>query len=252
MFTELIARKIGDLAKSKLAPVDVAVIDSGIDATHPALRGRVHASYIVGPSGKRAMAMKRRAPGRHDRCGHGTAVASVIARIAPNARLIDVRIFDEDNFTTGRHLTAALGFAVSRRWPVVNLSLAAKHSFLDSISAECERAYYAGQTIVAARRNVPLAGRSIPAELPAVIGVDRAGALAELAVAYFAHGPVEFGARGENVTVAVPGGGYQRQTGTSFATPVIAALCAIYKGRDPSLTLFELKALLKAHAEPRR
>jgi subtilisin len=55
-------------------------------------------------------------------------------------------------------------------------------------------------------------------------------------------------APGENVTVAVPGGGYTTKHGTSYATPAVSALCAVLLGAFPGLLPFEVRAALKHHA----
>ncbi|HNY32338.1 MAG TPA: S8 family serine peptidase, partial [Fibrobacteria bacterium] len=60
---------------------------------------------------------------------------------------------------------------------------------------------------------------------------------------------IEFLARGEKVPTAAKGGGYTTLTGTSFATPVISAQCAVLVGRFPDLLPFEAKSLLKLHSE---
>ena len=54
-------------------------------------------------------------------------------------------------------------------------------------------------------------------------------------------------ANGVGVLTAKTGGGYHRLTGTSFATPTIAALVALMRGLIPNLYLFEIKTILKNH-----
>jgi subtilisin family serine protease len=60
--------------------------------------------------------------------------------------------------------------------------------------------------------------------------------------------PVEFFARGADVRVAWPGGEHMRVTGNSFATPHIAAICALILGKHPELSPFQVKTLLSLTA----
>jgi subtilisin family serine protease len=160
-----------ELAESNLAPVDVAILDSGIDATHPALSGRIIAAWQVeAESGTATVAPLGLA--NNDLFGHGTAVASIIARIAPNARLHDVRVLGRNNTGAEEALIAGVEHAVNQGWTVLNLSLAARDTLRGPLTRLCERAYYRGQVVVAARRNLPIGGDGLPAELSACIGVD--------------------------------------------------------------------------------
>ena len=77
----------------------------------------------------------------------------------------------------------------------------------------------------------------------AMLGDDRRDFLR-----YFRQSRIEFAALGENVRTARAGGGWTRLTGTSFATPVVSALCALLRGANRELTLFEIKSILKHHA----
>ena len=79
---------IEDLAKGELAPVTVAVLDSGIDGSHPDLAGRVAKSMIFEADAEGNVTIIDSDPtANNDLYGHGTGVASIIARIAPNATL---------------------------------------------------------------------------------------------------------------------------------------------------------------------
>jgi subtilisin family serine protease len=53
---------------------------------------------------------------------------------------------------------------------------------------------------------------------------------------------------GEDVPAAAPNGGYTRLTGTSFATPMVSALCARLLGAFPALQPFEVRSVLRAQS----
>lgn len=242
-------QRLERLPARRLAPIDVVVIDSGIDARHPDLAGRIAAAFIVEMNGGSARVAEHPPDSDADLFGHGTAVASIVASVAPNARIIDVRVLGADNAGTGDALVAGLALAVERRWPVINMSLACKASFAGRLHELCEQAYRQGQTVVAAKRNMPLVDNGFPAELSSCISVDRARFRSFFELRYRPDEPIEYVARGELVRVAAQGGGYTVKTGTSFATPAVSGLVALLLGADPSLRSFEVKALLKAHAD---
>ncbi len=239
------------LAREPLREVLVAVLDSGIDGTHPDLRGRVLESVRVELAQGRPVLVAAQSDENNDAYGHGTAVASVLCKVSPNARILDVRVIDGGRVGAGTALLAGLRYAVQRRVAIVNMSVAANAEFAGKLHALCEQAYRQGQAIVAATRNTPLTDHGFPAELSSVISVDQ-GRTRSLFDWYYrqAH-PIEYVAHGENVVVAAPGGGYTTKTGTSFATPTVSGLCALWLGAFADLRPFELKSLLKAFsAEP--
>ena len=79
----LLKRRLAEFPRQTLEPVTVAVVDSGIDATHPQLAGRIAQAFRVVPAGKKQRIVKGPVPRNADVYGHGTAVASIICRIAP-------------------------------------------------------------------------------------------------------------------------------------------------------------------------
>jgi subtilisin family serine protease len=237
-----------DLQKRPLQPVVVGILDSGVDATHADLANRDIQSFRVEYGDPRPTIVRIEGAINNDTYGHGTAVAGIIAGIAPNARLIDMRILSPDNSSTGDELVAALEVAVAENWRVVNMSLAASASIGQRIAPLCERAYYQNQIVVAARRNQPIEDDGFPAAFSSSIGVDFQPLHFPFELLYRGGRPIEYVAAGDQVTVAAPGGGYTVKTGTSFATPAVSGLCALLLGAFPDLRPFELKAVLKGHA----
>ena len=234
-----------ELAERAVHPVEVAVIDSGIDATHPALAGRVAIAYGVDAEGDEPVVTEYTSPSNRDSFGHGTAVASIIARLAPNARLVDVQVLEPGNQGTGAALVAGLRLVTQRRSRLVNMSLAATARFAPTLLELCERAYRQNQIVIASKRNTPYTDLGFPAEFSSSVSVDRDSFPTPYRVRY-AGAPIEYVAHGDEVVCASPGGGYTAKTGTSFATPTITGLCALLLGVFPDLRSFELKTILKA------
>lgn len=243
---QALATEPEELARRSLAPVTIAVLDSGIDGTHPDLVGRVIDAVRVELVDGKPMIVQGSASQNNDSYGHGTAVASIACKVSPNAKIVDVKVLGEGKLGTGAALIVGLRWAIQQKISVVNMSLAASAEFAARLHALCEQAYRQGQVIVAATRNMPLADHGFPAELSSVVSVDQ-GKLDSLYRLYYrrAH-PIEYVAHGDEVAVAAAGGGYTTKTGTSFATPAVSGLCALWLGAFPELRPFEVKALLKA------
>lgn len=245
MLREALERKLDSLVSGPLEPVEVAIVDSGVDASHPDLSSRIAAAFRVEPVQGRLRAVEVPPGANNDTFGHGTAVASIVARLAPHARLVDIRVLGAAQSGAGAALIEGLRVAVARRCPVVNMSLAATAPYAQSLVTLCDAAYRQGQVVVASKRNMPLADNGYPAEFSACIAVDSARLASELHLLYREGEAIEFVADGEEVVVAAPGGGYTTKTGTSFAAPAVSAMCALLLGTWPGLRPFEVKALLR-------
>jgi len=235
-------------ARTDLAPVEVAVLDSGIDATHPALADRVSAAVRVDLVEGKPTIVESSAPSNADLFGHGTAVAAMVLN-APNARVVDVRVLGPGNTGGGAAMLEGLSWAIERGVPIINMSLAAKADFAGKLAELCERAHRRNQVIVASKRNVPLTDLGFPAELSQVISVDALATDDPWTLRFLKDPPIELAARGENLMVPAPGGGFTRKTGASFATPHVAAMVALIRGAYPNTRPYELKSVLRVWGE---
>ena len=152
--------------------IEVAIIDSGIDATHEDLHGSVTRAVRVVEAETGIAIESASLEENNDDFGHGAAVASVLHSIAPEAKLIDIKVLNEFNACTGDILIKGLKWALEQGYPIINMSLAtAKEKFRNDLHALCEQAYLQGTLIVASRRNVGPIG--FPAYFSNVISVDR-------------------------------------------------------------------------------
>jgi subtilisin family serine protease len=222
------------------AGVRVCVIDSGVEAGHP-LVGPIAGSWrVVQDEDGHHVAQ---APAG-DACGHGTACAGIIRRVAPGCEIHSLRVLGESRTATGDTMLAGLRWAVRQDFHVINLSLSTtKARFAAELHQLADEAFFRSVAIVASAHNTPV--ESFPWRFASVISVgshpyEKSGEM----YLYNPHPPVEFFALGQNVEVAWPGGGSTRATGNSFATPFVAGLCARVLSRFPKTTLFQLKNAL--------
>ena len=153
---------------------------------------------------------------------HGTAVASILRDLAPNARLTSVRVVDERGRGSAAALRTALDYCVRERFDVVNLSLGTrKRELLLDVYDLVDQAAVAGVVLVCATDNVGTP--DYPAACTSLIAVDRVAAEDPFTLRFRDGHRVGFLARGEDVVVASPAGGRHRVSGASFACPHVAA-----------------------------
>jgi subtilisin family serine protease len=228
--------------------VEVAVIDSGVEASHPDLAGRVKRACLVakGPDGRIACRETPAAESR-DSYGHGTAVAGAVLGIAARAEIISVKVLDQYNQCTGHELIAGLQWALDQRVKLINMSLAtAKKQFVSALYELCEQAQNQDTIIVASKRNFGDVGW--PAIFSSVIAVDREDFPEKYWVRYYPKNVIDFGAAGTNVKLPARDGSYAVLTGTSFATPHVTGMVALLLEAFPELLPAEAKTILKSLA----
>lgn len=141
--------------------VTVAVVDSGIHASHP------HIAHVVGGVHLTATGED---PDFTDHLGHGTAVAAAIHEKAPDAGLLAVRVFDRRLATTSHVLARAIVYAADKGARLINLSLGTtKAQHAELLGRAVRHASNRGAIVVAAREDTSLSW--YPGSLPGVVGV---------------------------------------------------------------------------------
>ena len=218
----------------------VAVVDSGIERGHSLVGEVEEAVAVTGALGEEPSIDEDE---QGDACGHGTACAGIIRALAPECRLVSVRVLGSGWKGSGRLLVAGLRWAIERGVDVINMSLSTTKLDLAAVLHELTDAAYFNRTIVvASAHNMPV--ESFPWRFSAVLSVGSHELADAQTFFYNPSPPVEFFARGVDVEVAWLGGSSVRSTGNSFATPHMSGLCALIRAKHPELTPFQVKSVL--------
>lgn len=209
--------------------VTVAVIDSGIDMSHPALTGR------VAPGGFDFVDFDTNVtdePGGPN-YGHGTFISGLVLLLAPQARILPLRAMDQSGTGTAFDVGAAIYYAVASGAKVINLSLGTdERPYI--ISSAIAYAQRMGCVVVSAAGNGNSGlGNVFPANLEYVIGVGATDFNDKKASFSNFGRSVDINAPGVDLVGPFPGGGYSRWSGTSFATPLVAAEAALLFSKQP-------------------
>jgi subtilisin family serine protease len=220
--------------------VKVCILDSGVEASHPAVGAVAGAVAIsLDEEGNTVVAPDEEG----DLCGHGTACAGVIRSLAPEADIYSVRVLGSGFTGTGKVLLAGLRWAVEQDFEVINMSLSTtKRAFSEMLRDIADTAYFKRTVLVASAHNMPV--ESFPWRFSSVISVGSHEEDDPMIFYANPDPPVEFFARGVDVEVAWIGGGKITATGNSFAAPCISALAALMLSKHPRLTPFQLKSVL--------
>jgi subtilisin len=227
------------------AGVTVAILDSGVEAGHPQVAGRLVESVAVEIVDDEARVVPDEGV---DLYGHGTACAGIIVGLAPEVEIVSVRVLGADLRGKGVAFLTGLEWAVERGAQVMNLSLSSKSERLFPYFHEVvDAAYFKHVALVSAVNNVP--GLSFPSTFSSVFSVAAHGIADPETFFYNPSPPVEWGAWGVDVPIAWKDGSTTVATGNSFAAPHICGLVARLASKHRGLTPFEVKAVLAALAD---
>ena len=213
---------VASLKTKSTDPVLVAVLDTGIDANHEDLTGKVSAEMNFTPSNTVS-----------DVHGHGTSIAGIIAAdaenglgingIAPTARLLNVKVADDSGRCKAAELARGIIWAADNGAKVINISLEIKE-YSEELQEAVDYAWEKGAVIIAAAGNDGDSTSVYPAALDnclAVTAVKDDGTPVPLAN----YGDwVDVSAPGYKIYSTLPNNAYGYRYGTSFAAACISGL----------------------------
>jgi subtilisin family serine protease len=228
------------------AGVKVAVIDSGIDASHPAV-GSVAGGVALEYDEENDEVKEIEGP-HDDLFGHGTACAGIIRRASPEAELYSIRVLGQNLSGKGVVFAHGLRWAMDHGIQVANMSLStSKRDFFDMFHELADEAYFRNMMLVAAINNIKMP--SYPSQYSSVFSVAAHVGDDPFHFDYNPSPPVEFGAPGINIKVPWADGTDILTTGNSFAAPHMAGIITRILSKHPGLTPFQMKTVLAATAD---
>ena len=237
--------------------VTIAVIDTGIDSSHPDLVGTVvdgvDFSSVGVPNGTSGVGSS---------AFHGTMVASLIAGqgsaasgvmgIAPGAKLLSVSIgLGVPDSDTDAQIAQAVRWAVDHNADIINLSLTRNSQAWPKSWDEAFSYAFENDVIVVAaagNRSDQTSRPSAPATIPGVVSVGGVTKSKEPAETSTAGLGVAISAPAEGLLGAYPGEGYRVWEGSSAAAPIVSGLLALMSQADPEASANDLIARLISSA----
>ena len=223
------------------AGVTIAILDSGVDGTHPDLATRMVPGWNFYDNNADTS----------DVHGHGTGVAGAaaatlnngtgVAAIAGAARIMPVRIADANAWATWSTVAQGLTWAADQGARVANISYNGVAGSSSIRSAAQYMQNKGGVVVVAAGNNSKDEGISPTTTMIPVSATDSA----DLRASFSSWGDfVAMSAPGVGIWTTVRGGSYQTWQGTSLASPVVAGVVALMMSRKPSLTGAQIEQAL--------
>lgn len=247
----------------------VAIIDTGIDPKHPALAGVLSSGYDFTrntPGGDETADLEQEsaalldddsAPCRVNQesaalldqesaalldnpkyaaFGHGTMVAGVVHLVAPTAQIMPLKAFSADGTGYTSDILRAIYYAVQKKAKVVNMSFSRP-----TPSAELKRvldqATLYGVIAVSSAGNEGQKALRWPAALDNVIGVaSTSNADVRSGFSNYGNDLVWLAAPGEGVITTYPMGTYAAVWGTSFSTPFVSGVTALFAGMKTTVS----------------
>ena len=236
-------------ARAGSGPVVVAVLDTGIDLSHPEFAGRV----VAGPDFVDGGTVSG------DPNGHGTHVAGIVAAavdgsgvegLAPGMVLLAVRVLDETGYGDDAWVAAGVDWAVDAGVDVINLSLGSDVDH-PGLRPAVARAVAADVVVVAAAGNDgPAAEPMFPAALPGVLTVS-ASDPADFPPLFSASGShVDLLAPGAAIFSTIPDGGFGWMSGTSQSAPFVSAAAGLLLATFPEWSAAAVRSVLVSSAFP--
>jgi len=160
--------------------------------------------------------------------GHGTMVAGLLAAMAPDAMIMPIRAFDDNGCGDTFRIAKAIRYAVANGAQVINLSFGVSGNSA-ALRAAIDHAARSNVIFIASAGNMNTDAPQAPASFKNVIGTaavdmnDRKAAFSNYGI------NAQVAAPGVNIISAYPGGYYAIVSGTSFASPMVAAEAALLR-----------------------
>ncbi len=237
--------------------ITIAVLDTGIDSSHPALRGKITKSveFDIKQGQVKELANSL------DTDGHGTHVAGLICGnrigVAPDATLTNGLMLPKGRGSLANFIIALEWAAYNPEVQIVNVS-AGLTGFVPEMEEVIRDMLAVGVLPVCASGNEGRTGTCSPGNYKSVLSVGASNNKGKvwlrsssetMNVNYSSYNIPHLVAPGEQVYSSVVQGGYEAWNGTSMATPIVSGVAALLLERYPDLTVLELREELLSRCQ---
>ncbi|OMF34206.1 peptidase S8 [Paenibacillus sp. FSL H8-0548] len=227
--------------------VIIAVLDTGVQSNHPDLKGKiVEGINIVDESAE-----------PDDDVGHGTHVSGIIGASVNNGegvaglswynKIMPVKVLDSSGAGSTYSVAQGIIWAVDHGAKVINMSLG-NYAQADFLHDAIKYAYEHDVVMIAASGNDNTDRPGFPAAYPEVFAVAATNSSKEKA-SFSNYGDyIDVAAPGDSIASTYPGSQYAALSGTSMASPHVAALAGLIRSVNPELSNVEVMELMRKSA----
>ncbi|MFF2482002.1 S8 family peptidase [Paenibacillus sp. NPDC058071] len=227
--------------------VTVAVLDTGVQLDHPDLKGKlIQGMNIVDTAAKPS-----------DDVGHGTHVAGIVGATVNNGegvaglswynKVMPVKVLDSSGAGSTYSVAQGLIWATDNGAKVINMSLG-NYAQADFLHDAIKYAYDHDVVLIAASGNDNTERPGFPAAYPEVFAVAATDANKKKA-SFSNYGDyIDVAAPGDSIASTYPGGQYAALSGTSMASPHVAALAGLIRSVNPDLTNVQVMDIMRSSA----
>jgi len=230
------------------ASVPIAMVDSGVDTTHPDLASKLIPgwSFLLNSSNTA------------DVLGHGTATAGTtaaatnngvgIAGVGWNNPIMPLVVLDSSDYATYSNIASAIAFAADHGVRIINVSIGGSTSS-STLQSAVTYAWNKGAVVFAAAMNFATSAPYYPAACEYAVAVSATEPNDTLASFSDFGAWIDLSAPGDNIYTTDSAGGYQYWYGTSFSAPIAAAVGALALSINPALSAQSLVTLLEQNSD---
>ena len=230
------------------ASVPIAMVDSGVDSTHPDLAGRVIAGWnFVANSSSTA-----------DDLGHGTATAGTAAAASNNGvggaglawqnPIMPIVVLDSTDYATYSNIASGITWAADHGARIINVSIGGSTAS-STLQSAATYAWNKGAVVFASAMNNSTSSPYYPAACDNVVAVSSTEP-GDGFSGFSNYGSwIDLSAPGDIILTTTAGGGYGTWYGTSFSSPLAAATGALMLSVNPTLSASQIVSLLESSAD---
>ncbi len=229
---------------SRGAGITVAILDSGVDATHPDLQGQLVPGWNFYDGNSNTA----------DVYGHGTEVAGVVAALGNNAigvtgvawnsKLMPIRVAGTNGYASISALASGLNYAADHGARVANMSFAVQS--YSTIQTAAQYLRNKGGVACNSAGNYGTLDSTPPSD--SLVSVSATDA-SDTRASWSSFGPyVDVSAPGAGIWTTTMGGGYATVSGTSFSSPLTCGVIALMMAANPALAPSQIVSLLESTA----